>query len=148
LLLKQEIRYIPHQNKRQKEYELNMKKYIILLAGILALGLVITATVFSQSATAEEAYQAGYNDGISGYSGNSAARVIPDKFIKAGFAENYKDGYDKGYADAGQQLGQNARARSSNASTLGKDADSGKIYTSGKGKRSNTRENSTADSTH
>ncbi|MDR3341458.1 MAG: hypothetical protein LBT14_01490 [Treponema sp.] len=45
------------------------KKFVVLLAGILTLGLVIAATVFSQSAAAKEAYQAGYNDGISGYSG-------------------------------------------------------------------------------
>jgi hypothetical protein len=139
---------VANKNKRQKEHDLKMKKFVALLAGIIALGLLITATVFSQSVAAEEAYLAGYNDGVSGYAGNSTDCVIPDKFIKAGFAENYQDGYDKGYADAGQQPGQNERTRSSNASMQGKDVDSGKIYTSGKVKRITTRENSTADSTH
>ncbi|MDR3170956.1 MAG: hypothetical protein LBU17_04915 [Treponema sp.] len=129
---------------KQKEHPLKTKQFVSLLAGILAMGLLITAIVFSQSVAAKEAYQTGYHDGVLGYSENSTACVIPDKFINAGFAENYKDGYDKGYADARQQLGQNDRAGSRNDSIQDKDADSGKIYTSGKGKRSTTRGNSTA----
>jgi hypothetical protein len=123
---------------------LKTKKFVVLLTIILSLGLLITTIVFFQSIAAKEAYLAGYNDGVSGYSGSSSVCIIPDKFINTGFSKNYKNGYDKGYDDARQQSGQNGRARPSNDSMQGKDADSGKIYTSGKVKRSTTRGSSTA----